>query len=697
MSLNAKKVALLGASNALCAAMLLSAGGAAARTAPPQQPVFAHAAHARALAARISLSGAAREGSATTFKVHIALPRHDRVAKYSISFGDGQVARGRHVPTTVRHTYVTPGRRRVVLSITDTRHHGTSTSMTTQVVSVLSPPTPGVSPLPVSTSPGTPENKAPESAPKQPSAAEQLHQQLSEWTMGHPSVGHPESSTESEAGGDSLLANVSGLYPGALIQGNATNIENGILTPVPVRPAAGTITLSGVQLRRGGTVTAHVAEASEGPITQAIQNLRGQDEFESHGLDAASLKFQNVTSAQEAAFDAKASFSYAGIGKASGDFSEANNEHENHLMFEMEQTYYSINYQPDFVAGGGYDDLDAFFAAGTTALQATACGCMSAAEPPMFVASVTYGTRFIFIASSKADTAEMKASLSAAVSYGAASGSVTLTKSQKSTLDETKLQVVAVGGNTGSLGQAFAGALGSGGTGVTNWLGKFVTESLNNGMQSSVPLSYQLEYLDGQNVGEFVPKPPNNNPIPDTDMVGSMQIAVTMGTDDRSCQDPVTVSLTNNQNQQLVAGMTIAGAGSFWNPCATSSPYCPNPSGPADYWNNQGAGQGTIVCTVPFSHPVHAYTIAGSQLEIRGAGDSWHAGFQVSFPLPGLGASGPGQYVSYTTTPNMFFNVDGGNGNPCDDESRNFGYSLTLFEPNEPEARTPKCPSAIAG
>ena len=78
-------------------------------------------------------------------------------------------------------------------------------------------------------------------------------------------------------------------------------------------------------------------------------------------------------------------------------------------------------------------------------------------------------------------------------------------------------------------------------------------------------------------------------------------------------------------------------------------------------------------------HPIPAWTIAGSRLTIAGVGDSWHSAFTVSFALPALGNVPAGNHLAFTTTPNMFFDVDAAHGSPCHNERRNIGYTMTLF------------------
>jgi Thiol-activated cytolysin/PKD domain len=634
-----------------------------------------HMVRNRRLVAKLSLQGRpGTAGSATRFKLGATLPNGDKLKRFTLTFGDGSSTSGARLKQRLGHTYRTSGTFQATLTLVDRKRKRVSST-----IRVAVPPSGG---------------------------GQTLRDELAAWTAGHPAVGDPNTGLQESAEGDSTLGPVQNLFPGAVVHGDATSIENGILTPIPLAPASGTVVLTDVQLQSGGKVSEHVNQADKNSVTQAVQDLRGQEAFHPVGIDTGSLNFQDVTSSQQAATDLQASFSYAGFGKANGDFSEADNQSEHHVLFEMTEKYYGVDYTPDYAPGTRYNDLDAFFAPGTTAKQGQQCGCMGSSMPPMYVSHVTYGTRFLFLANSKADTQEMKSALSASVQYGPASGTANLTSAEKSVLDEMSLQVVAIGGNTTDVGSAMAGALGNGGKDVTDWLANFVKQSLKDGATASVPLSYTLSYLDDHRVGEYAAQPAVNNPIPDGDMIDHVDVDVMMGTDDRTCSQPVTFSLYDNQNEALLSGLTIAGNGGGWNACRTSSPYCPNPQwgsnwgnqGGADYWNNLQSGQPTIDCRIPFPHPVHAYAIAGSKVSIVSPGDSWHAGFAVRFDLPAVGGNNyAGSYISYITTPNMFFDVDAHNGNPCQDASRNMGYTLTLAEPTNGSAISAACPDAITG
>ena len=683
-------------------AVLGASGGVslAARRASPPKRLFA--------TVRM-LGGPATAGTFTELALHAGVPARDQLSGFAINYGDGTPTfSGKHLPRQVTHTFARAGRYTVVLTVRDRRHHRASGSVTLTIAStrqpaggVTSPSAPSAGSTTVPTSGAPSPSSATGSSQSQPASTGQgsgtpapptLRQQLATWTASHPSIDSGSGNIQQPpAAGNGTLGPVADLFPGAVVEGDPGDIENGILTPVPLAPGSGTLTLTGIQIAKGGQLTSHVNQADQGTVTQAIQNLRSQDQFTSQGIDTSQMQFQQVSSSQQAAEDANASYSYSGLGSVSGDFSEANDSTQNHLMFELDQTYYSVAYKPDFSTASSADDLDAFFAPGTTAQQAQNCNCMSASAPPMFVSNVIYGTRFIFLASSKADTSEMKAALKASISAGLSSGSAGFTSDEKSALDEMSLSVVAIGGNVHDVGTAESGAIGNNGKNVTSWLSQFITNSINDGVQYSVPVSYNLQYLDFTNVGEFVPRLPTASGGTDNDLVNSMQIVVNMGGDDKEWQTPVDLTFTDNKGEQLIPNSgfngVIAGPGGgpsvTWNPTRQSSPYCPNPYEGDDYWNNGSSGQPPITCTVTFPHPIPAYEIEGSTLKLTGAGSSWHAGFTVSFPLPALGSTAPGMYTAFTSKSNMFFNVDPGNGDPCQNQTNDVGYVFTLDEPND--------------
>jgi hypothetical protein len=266
------------------------------------------------------------------------------------------------------------------------------------------------------------------------------------------------------------------LYPGALVEGDPALITTGQLKPIPMVPGAGTLTLTGAHLTpsSGGTVIQHVSPADSAHVATAVQTLQDQT-FNPQSVDAVASDFQIVTSSKQAELDSKASFGFGPVG-ASGFFDTADDTTQSHVLFTLREVYYDIAYNPD-PDSAGLSDLDAFFAPGTTADQAQTCGCMSTSNPPMFVKKVTYGSEFLFMASSTADSSDLKAGLQAAVSAGfSASGSVST--EQKALLDQTNIKVLAVGGDTRNLATVISGSLGNDGKNVLSALKAYAQASI---------------------------------------------------------------------------------------------------------------------------------------------------------------------------------------------------------------------------
>jgi hypothetical protein len=640
-------------------------------------------------------------GGATRFALGYTVPAHDKLVAYTVSFGDGSRVAGKQLPGRVGHTFERAGEYTVRLTVKDRRSQRASSNVQVLVPSGGQGPggsgggnggnggnggAGGGGGAGGNGGSGGGNGGGSGGGPSGPS----LRSLLQQWTGSDPVVGNPATGSQEGSTGDWTLGPINHLYPGAVVEGAPGNIESANLVPVPMTPGPGTVTLTDVQVGHGGSLSSHLPSANEASVDQAVNDLRTQTQFAPATVDTSTLNFQQVTSSQQAAYDAQASFSYAGLGSGSVDFSSASSNSSNHLLFELTNTFYGVNYTPD-TGPSGYGNFDAFFAPGTTAAQAQGCGCLSASNPPMYISHVTYGTRFLFIANSTADTSEMKLAIKAAVSIGA-SGSGSLTADEKSTLDETSIQVVAVGGSTNADGDAIAGALGQNGSNVQGWLSDYVKQALNTGATHAVPISYTLNYLDGNRVGEYPAVPQSGQASSGSDLVSGVTLTVNMGDNDKECQTPVTAIFTDNTGQQvynqIIAGPGAPRATPGTDSCHSPSTICPNPHEGNDYWNNQSSGQPAIVCQLTFANQIHAYSLQGATLQIKGPGYSWYAGFNVTVTLP-TDSGQPGTYDLITTPNELEFN-DNGSGNSCGAASTS-SYTLTMYEPHDPKAQTASC------
>ncbi len=126
------------------AAVLLAAVAAPAVAAAPSTASSGAKARAVVLAAKLSGPSTATAGHTVSFSTaKSAVPRGDKIARYSISFGDGtkKVTRTVKEPRTLTHTFTKPGRYTTTLILTDVHR---KTSRASVKVHVISPGPQGV-------------------------------------------------------------------------------------------------------------------------------------------------------------------------------------------------------------------------------------------------------------------------------------------------------------------------------------------------------------------------------------------------------------------------------------------------------------------------------------------------------------------------------------------------------------------------
>jgi hypothetical protein len=596
-------------------------------------------------------------GAPTTFALRLR-PKAAKIRGYAVDYGDGSTSRGgRRLPKSITHVYRNAGRYTIALKVKGSHHTSAKARVS---VAVLAAHPAGKAAAPSgSTAPGY-----------DPA----LRNQLNSWLGERPAVGDNREA-KNQLTENATLGSVPNLYPGSLVQGDAPDLTTGVLKPIPLQPNSGTLTLDGAHLApaSGGSVTRHVAPGNAANVANAVSDMQGQN-FNPNSVESVATDFKIVTSSKEAKLDAKAAFSYAGIGKASGFFNEADSSTESHVLFSMREIYYTISYRPDPLPGSAFDDVDAFFAPGTTVQQAQECQCMSTEKPPAFVKSVTYGSQFLFMASSTADASDLKEGLEASVNVGAFGGSGSVSSRQKALLDQTEIQVLAVGGDTNGLASVISGSLGDGGKGVLEALKKYAQAAVAdpNGAQLAQPIFYTLDYVDNTPIGEFAPNPPAATPPANSDVTNSLELTMNTTDENKDEGDPVRLSLTvptSHGNLQVLNNVVPTYP---VDPCGVT-PFCY----PLTNWELHENSSIKVVVPLPQSVPV--YDIPGSTLTISDAGHSWHVGFKMAFKLPDTN-----YYTAFTSKPGMYYMDD--NSDPCHIEQEVSAYTFTMYEVNDPAA-----------
>ena len=113
----------------------------------------------------------------------------------------------------------------------------------------------------------------------------------------------------------------------------------------------------------------------------------------------------------------------------------------------------------------------------------------SMADPPIYISSVTYGRKLLFLFSSREDKEDLKAAVEASYNFGIKKGSATISSQEEQTLNNSEIRILVLGGPSASVAGFLAG---DGAEGVKEYL----TAGANFGADSpGVPIGYELRYL----------------------------------------------------------------------------------------------------------------------------------------------------------------------------------------------------------
>jgi hypothetical protein len=118
-------------------------------------------------------------------------------------------------------------------------------------------------------------------------------------------------------------------------------------------------------------------------------------------------------------------------------------------------------------------------------------GRISADNPPVVVASISYGRTLLYSVTSAASTDELSGALDVAYSGGAASGGIQASARQQQILNSARYQVVALGGNESDALSLIR----------DHKLGDYFTSQSN--LATAVPLSYQVNNIGDDSAARF--------------------------------------------------------------------------------------------------------------------------------------------------------------------------------------------------
>lgn len=436
------------------------------------------------------------------------------------------------------------------------------------------------------------------------------------------------------------------LYPGSLVQGAQSEIDAGHLSAIFPQGGPGTVTITGATFADGSSsVSKHVDVNSLATINQAISDLIHQPFLPDQLLTAAPTYYQ-VFSQDQAAAELNASFSGYGV-SASGFYNTASDSTKNKIEFVFLQTLFEASFSPDQQEAGP----SAFFTSDTS--KSSVKAYLTTDNPPLYVSNVGYGRALYFLLSCSASMQKVQAGLTAAISSIMASGSASVSTSQRMALSQCSIQSLAIGGHysyavpiltTFAPGQDLPERLAAYVAGKLDLNSAAPTDQM-----FAQPLWYKLNYVADLRPAEIGTTVTYNDSFVTPKQYVSMDLYGTICDDDKEKETPIIVSITGGDGTAYLSNATVLGS----TPCGDN-----NCGGQDYYWGTHG---GTYsVPRFSLSVPMDNYDAGDSTIQINGPGDSWEA----SFAMYGIASDGTKRQVLSTGCINFNRNGAGSSSGP---------------------------------
>lgn len=272
-----------------------------------------------------------------------------------------------------------------------------------------------------------------------------------------------------------LNPNADVLWPGSLVQGKS--MAGGILDPIPVRRAPGTITLT-LASGGGGPFFKKMEEPS---LSAAIQ---AQNEILASYTGATPAKFSysysSIHSSEQLAVAVDANVEGTNWSAAAA-LSVNTNDAKSRYLIQFTQEYFTMAFDPPKGPSGVLakdvtrEDLEPYVGAG---------------NPPVYVSSVTYGRIFYMLFESSVSQLELEAAVKGSYNGAAVGASLSASAAYKKVINESSVKAYGLGGNA----QDAIGAV----TGNDQFekIANFLTNGANfDKSNPGVPISYTIRYL----------------------------------------------------------------------------------------------------------------------------------------------------------------------------------------------------------
>jgi hypothetical protein len=272
-----------------------------------------------------------------------------------------------------------------------------------------------------------------------------------------------------------LNPNADVLWPGSLVQGKS--MGGGILDPIPVKRAPGTITLT-LASGGGGPFFKKMEEPSLSAAIQAQNEILASYTGKTPAM--FSYKFESIYSSQQLAVAVDANVKGTNW-SASGSLNVDKNDTKSRVLIQFTQSYFTMAFDPPQGAAGVFDKSVTADDLAPYAQQG---------NPPVYVASVTYGRIFYLLFESSESQLELDAAIKGSYEGGAVSADASLKAKWASVVNNSTVNAYGLGGNAQLALSAVAAPS------QFDRIEKFLTEGANFDKDNpGVPISYTIRHL----------------------------------------------------------------------------------------------------------------------------------------------------------------------------------------------------------
>lgn len=223
------------------------------------------------------------------------------------------------------------------------------------------------------------------------------------------------------------------LFPGSLVQGRS--LPDGVLFPITVKRRDQTCTVTGLSGPAGVKYSATFTPTASN-ATAAVSEILAQH-FNDDQPARATYSETNFHSVEQGMISLGASYSWMS-GHVDGSFSSRNNKAVTRKLVRFVQAYYTVSCEAPstpiglFAWNTDYDHLRQYMGPG---------------NPPAFINSVTFGRELWMLIESQHTENGVNAALKAAASFGAGHANAAMDAGSKKVIDESTIQVLAIGGS----------------------------------------------------------------------------------------------------------------------------------------------------------------------------------------------------------------------------------------------------------